>query len=115
MLRALSTVLYKSQLQKFVATSCSEIVSSLPVAGHCQVRAISRKHYKFPELKEEEIEEQFVRGHGPGGQAVNVSSNCVVLKHIPTGIFVKVLNRRTVCEGIWSGGQAVNVSSNWLY
>ena len=54
------------------------------------MRGISRKHYKFPELKEDELEEQFVRGHGPGGQAVQTTSNCVVLKHIPTGIFVKV-------------------------
>ena len=41
-------------------------------------------------------------GHRPGGQAVNVSSNCVVLKHIPTGIFVKV--NRTDCEGTQAGG-----------
>ena len=43
-----------------------------------------------------------MRGRGPGGQAVNVSSNCVVLKHIPTGIFVKV--NRTVCDGTQAGG-----------
>lgn len=44
----------------------------------------------FPELVEDELEEQFVRGSGPGGQATNKTSNCVVLKHIPTGIVVKV-------------------------
>ena len=54
-----------------------------------------------------------MRGHGPGGQAVDVTSNWVVLKHIPPGIFVKV-DRRTVCEGTGArgGGQAVNFSSN---
>ena len=62
------------------------------------MRGISRKHYKFPELKEDELEEQFVRGHGPGGQAVQTTSNCVVLKHIPTGIFVKVKTKSVIIK-----------------
>lgn len=41
-------------------------------------------------LEESELEEQFVKGHGPGGQATNKTSNCVVLKHIPSGLVVKV-------------------------
>nr|XP_018893892.1 mitochondrial translation release factor in rescue isoform X1 [Gorilla gorilla gorilla] len=45
-------------------------------------------------LDENELEEQFVKGHGPGGQATNKTSNCVVLKHIPSGIVVKVDHRR---------------------
>ena len=44
----------------------------------------------YPPLLEEELDERFVRGSGPGGQSVNKTSNCVCLKHIPTGIFVKV-------------------------
>ncbi|OBS68911.1 hypothetical protein A6R68_02524, partial [Neotoma lepida] len=40
-------------------------------------------------LNESELEEQFVKGHGPGGQATNKTSNCVVLKHVPSGIVVK--------------------------
>lgn len=98
MLKSLSTVLYRCQVQKSFVTYPSEIVPLLPAPGCCQVRTVSRKHYKFPELKEEEIEEQFVRGHGPGGQAVNVTSNCVVLKHLPTGIFVKVHQSRSLSE-----------------
>lgn len=42
-------------------------------------------------LTEAELEEQFVRGDGPGGQATNKTSNCVVLKHVPSGIVVKVM------------------------
>lgn len=42
-------------------------------------------------LSETELEEQFVRGSGPGGQATNKTNNCVVLKHIPSGIVVKVI------------------------
>jgi len=41
-------------------------------------------------LNEEDIEEKFVRGSGPGGQKVNKTSNCVELKHKTTGIVVQV-------------------------
>ena len=41
-------------------------------------------------LIESEIEESFIKGSGPGGQSVNKSSNCVQLKHLPTGIIIKV-------------------------
>lgn len=42
-------------------------------------------------LNETDLEEQFVRGFGPGGQATNKTNNCVVLKHLPSGIVVKVI------------------------
>ncbi|NXI79196.1 CL065 factor, partial [Rhipidura dahli] len=48
------------------------------------------------ELTETELEEQFVRGDGPGGQATNKTNNCVVLKHIPSGIVVKCHQTRSV-------------------
>ncbi|CAL1616589.1 unnamed protein product [Knipowitschia caucasica] len=51
---------------------------------------------ELPVLNEEELEEQFVRGSGPGGQATNKTSNCVVLKHVPTGIVVKCHQTRSV-------------------
>ncbi|XP_006209607.2 mitochondrial translation release factor in rescue [Vicugna pacos] len=47
-------------------------------------------------LDERELEEQFVKGHGPGGQATNKTSNCVVLRHIPSGIVVKCHQTRSV-------------------
>ncbi|XP_074015442.1 mitochondrial translation release factor in rescue [Numenius arquata] len=47
-------------------------------------------------LTEAELEEQFVRGDGPGGQATNKTNNCVVLKHIPSGIVVKCHQTRSV-------------------
>lgn len=43
---------------------------------------------RFPKLNEEEVEEQFISGHGPGGSNVNKRRNCVLLKHLPTGIFL---------------------------
>lgn len=45
---------------------------------------------QLPELNEEDLEEYFIRGDGPGGQAVNKTSNCVRLVHIPTNLSVKV-------------------------
>lgn len=50
-----------------------------------------RNSLNLLELSEAELEEQFVRGDGPGGQATNKTNNCVVLKHIPSGIVVKVI------------------------
>lgn len=59
--------------------------------GLTRVLAVGKKDLTdLPILNEDELEEQFVRGSGPGGQATNKTSNCVVLKHIPTGIVVKV-------------------------
>ncbi|XP_004072403.1 probable peptide chain release factor C12orf65 homolog, mitochondrial [Oryzias latipes] len=61
------------------------------------VLAVGKKDLTdFPVLVEDELEEQFVRGSGPGGQATNKTSNCVVLKHIPTGIVVKCHQTRSV-------------------
>ncbi|CAE6396921.1 unnamed protein product [Rhizoctonia solani] len=42
-----------------------------------------------PELKEEDLEETFVRGSGPGGQAINKTSSSVSLIHRPTGIRIQ--------------------------
>lgn len=41
---------------------------------------------RVPVLKEEELDEHFIKGSGPGGQAVNKTNNCVMLVHKPTGI-----------------------------
>ena len=46
-------------------------------------------------IHEKDIEEQFVRSSGSGGQKVNKTSTCVYLKHIPTGIEVKWMEERS--------------------
>jgi len=51
---------------------------------------------KVPTINENDLEEMFVRGSGPGGSAVNKNSNCVVLKHKPTGIVIKCHESRCV-------------------
>lgn len=49
-----------------------------------------RTHILYPKINEVDLIETLTSGHGPGGQSVNKSTNCVVLKHKPTGIYVKV-------------------------
>jgi peptide chain release factor len=46
-------------------------------------------------IREEELEEKFVRSSGKGGQHVNKTSTCVWLRHIPTGIEVKCMAERS--------------------
>lgn len=41
----------------------------------------------LPEIKENDLEETFIKGSGPGGSKVNKSINCVFLRHKPTGNF----------------------------
>ncbi|KAI1823176.1 RF-1 domain-containing protein [Xylaria intraflava] len=38
---------------------------------------------------EDEIEESFLKGSGPGGQKINKTNSAVQLKHLPTGLVVK--------------------------
>jgi len=60
-------------------------------------------------LREADLEERFVTSGGPGGQKVNRSATCVYLRHVPTGLEVKMqearsqalnrfLARRRMCE-----------------
>ena len=46
------------------------------------------------EVKPEDIEEQFVRGSGAGGQKINKTSSTVHLRHVPTGIEVRMQQHR---------------------
>jgi protein subunit release factor B len=41
-----------------------------------------------------DIEEQFIRGGGKGGQKINKTSSTVLLKHLPTGIEVRCQKHR---------------------
>ena len=60
-------------------------------------------------VAEADLLEKFVRGSGAGGQKINKTSNCVFLKHLPTGVCIKCqmdrsremnrfLARRELCE-----------------
>ena len=46
-------------------------------------------------IREEDLEEKFIRSSGKGGQHVNKTSSCVWLKHLPSGIEVKCMEERS--------------------
>ena len=46
-------------------------------------------------VREQDIDEQFVRSSGSGGQNVNKVSSCVMLLHRPSGIQVKCQQERS--------------------
>jgi protein subunit release factor B len=46
-------------------------------------------------IREEDLEESFVRGTGPGGQKINKTSSTVVLVHGPTGLEVRCQKERS--------------------
>ena len=47
------------------------------------------------QIREEDLEERFLRSGGPGGQNVNKVATCVWLRHRPTGLEVKVQRERS--------------------
>lgn len=49
-------------------------------------------------FNENELDEEFVRASGPGGQHRNKVQSGVRLKHIPTGLVVMATERRTQSE-----------------
>ncbi len=54
-----------------------------------------RERMEELEVREEDMEEKFIRSSGKGGQHVNKTSTCVWLRHIPTGIEVKCMVERS--------------------
>jgi len=51
---------------------------------------------KVPKLVEKDIEEKYIRGWGPGGQSVNKTTNAVFLRHLPTGVWIKCHESRSL-------------------
>ena len=46
-------------------------------------------------IREQDIEEKFIRSSGHGGQNVNKTATCVYIKHVPTGTEVKCMKDRS--------------------
>ncbi|KAH7633742.1 RF-1 domain-containing protein [Sordaria sp. MPI-SDFR-AT-0083] len=48
-----------------------------------------------PKLPEDELEEVYLKGSGPGGQKINKTNSAVQLRHIPTNIVIKCQETRS--------------------
>ncbi|KAJ3508745.1 hypothetical protein NLJ89_g5580 [Agrocybe chaxingu] len=71
--------------------------------------ALKKAHKEriLPEIREDDIEESFVRGSGPGGQSINKTENNVQLLHKPTGV-------RVSCQETRSLSQNRKLARKWL-
>ena len=56
--------------------------------------ALARRMKKLG-IKEEDLNEQFIRGSGSGGQKINKTNSCVQLNHQPSGINIKCQRSRS--------------------
>jgi protein subunit release factor B len=64
-----------------------------PVSG--QKHAALRARLESLGIRDQDLEEHFVRSGGKGGQNVNKVATCVVLLHRPTGTTVKCQQERS--------------------
>ncbi|XMA12227.1 hypothetical protein WAI453_005018 [Rhynchosporium graminicola] len=84
------------------------ILESLPLTRHVQKPTVGVRNItstapacakKMPDrpgpIDESEITEAFLKGSGPGGQKINKTSSAVQLKHLPTGLVLKVQATRS--------------------
>lgn len=83
-LKLLHTFLLPRQLLTFVPFTLSHHLILRPYATIRLDRLPPRRS-----IPEDEIQESFLKGSGPGGQKINKTSSAVQLKHLPTGIVVK--------------------------
>ncbi|KZO97883.1 hypothetical protein CALVIDRAFT_597344 [Calocera viscosa TUFC12733] len=99
---------YRLRLTKDTELGDNDTIKKFRTSTHPQARATQQRSFstsvlrhhppkdkreahlkrEVPALREEDLEETFVRGSGPGGQAINKTSSCVSLIHRPTGIRV---------------------------
>jgi len=81
-----------------------------PIVSTEKLDALARRMEALG-FSEADLLEKFVRGSGAGGQKINKTSNCVFLKHLPSGVAIKCqmdrsrelnrfLARRELCEAL---------------
>ena len=66
-----------------------------------------RERMRMAGVREEDLEERFVLGSGAGGQKVNKTSSAVSLRHVPSGLAVKVQASRSREVNRWMARRAI--------
>lgn len=69
----------------------------------CRIKELMREASVF----EEDIEETFILGSGPGGQKTNKTSNVVRLKHAPSGFQIRFGETRSREDNRWLARRAL--------
>ena len=69
------------------------LMTGMPVSSDKE-RALAERLARLG-IVDADLDEQFVRSGGAGGQNVNKVSTCVVLRHVPSGIAVKCQEERS--------------------
>ena len=85
------------KLDRFIKDSFTTATNLCGTHQSLQIRYFTTVRKKFT-INEDDIEESFARGAGPGGQKINKSMNKVRLVHIPTGIRVECQEQVTTRE-----------------
>ncbi|KAI0274389.1 RF-1 domain-containing protein [Russula aff. rugulosa BPL654] len=78
-----------------VVTVDSDVQSVAIPRFYSQMKKAHKERH-VPTLNENDLEESFVRGGGPGGQSINKTQNNVQLLHKPTGIRVSCQETRSL-------------------
>ncbi|CDS13738.1 hypothetical protein LRAMOSA05912 [Lichtheimia ramosa] len=68
---------------------------SRPLQRWMSTEPVKKERQKIV-LEDQDLVEKFIKGSGPGGQAINKRVSCVELKHIPTGIIVQCQQTRSL-------------------
>lgn len=80
-------------MQPGLSSSLCVFMASFPVSSDKE-KQLAERMQKLG-VREQDIDERFVRSSGSGGQNVNKVSSCVMLLHRPTGIQVKCQQERS--------------------
>lgn len=77
------------------------------------VEASLRARFVSLGVRPEEVEERFVRGTGAGGQKINKTSSTVALRHLPTGVEVRIQDERSQAQNRLTAWQALADKLEW--
>ena len=97
-LSELVSLLPDSELRPLILDELSLLMDQFEGKKSIESSSSNKQNYELPELLEEDLDESFIRGSGPGGQKINKTSNRVVLVHIPTQLKVECQDTRSLSQ-----------------